>query len=322
MNNTTVFRLIDDITTLEEVENKILTLQYKEEIKHVPQEIIEMLPDEEEKFFYSKWHNYEQYTSIDKITLPNDKFVRFLIKETYIETSKQKRNMFEFEKLLPKSERIVTDIIKTIFYEINNKVYVILFTTYSTSINKIKQKLFDEGTYLESAEDEYRFNSDLFYWLFYKYKEKNRLITDRFEVEAISGFLGNISDEHHKVTSESELTPNLLVTKAFVSKFHPIKSLDIILKIEDFRLCFIVNDNSQCSIGTNSIIPNWKYEVDIATSIIVYAYVLPRIFDLFEKDKEWTSITKKEFTKKIGEEVIIDIATFHGINLETLAKNI
>ena len=319
MSNTTLLLLTPDIKNIDDVKNKILTIQKKDDIRNITEDKLSKISSSE-KFFISKWQTYEGYTDICNLNLPNGQDINFYVKEAYIETSRQSRNMYnENGELLPKIERTLIDNTKTIFFERNNRVYIILFSTNSVSINKIK-KLLEEDIYLQTANSEINIDNDLFYWLFYKYKEKNKLLSERFEVEAISGFIGNIADEHHIIKGESEITPNLLVTKAFVSKFHPIRSLSVMLKLDDYSLNFVFNDICQCSIGLSSIVPNNKYEIDIAAGVVIYAYIIPKLQKLFEEDKkiEWTQAKKKEFTKSIGIEVIREIADFHGIDLKNL----
>ncbi|WPC40937.1 hypothetical protein [Clostridium sp. JS66] len=317
MSSTTLFILTSDIKNLFDVKEKILIIQKREEIRHVDEETLKTLQGDDDVFI-SKWQPYEEYENVCHLRLPDNSEVSFLVKEAYIETSKREKNMYNNKKLLPKSERTIFENIKTVFFEKSGRVYLLLFTTYQTSINKVKQKLLCDEAYIETDNIGYNIPGDLFYWLFYKYKEKNKFLAERFEVEAISGFLGNIADEHNTIKGESEVTPNLLVTKAFVSKFYPIRSLNIILKLDDYSLNFILNDISQCSISTSSIIPGDVKEIDISSAIIIYSYIIPELLRLFSSDVEWSQEKKKSFTKSIGEEVIKEIAVFHGIDLKSL----
>lgn len=317
MASTVFYRLTEDIMSLEYVIDNILTIRKVDSIRNVTQEQLNRIP-EEERTFISKWRSYVDYPGICSLQMPNNQTIRFLVNEAYVETSKYRRNMFENDELLPKAQRTIYETVKTVFFERNRRSYVAIFTTSQTSLNKIKHKLFEDETYIDTLDNDYLIDGDMFYWLFYKYEEKNKLISERFEVEAISGFLGNIADETHVIRGESEVIPTLLVTKAFVSKFHPIRSLNVMLKLEDYRLSFIFNDLCQCSISTSCRIPNSRYDVEVASTIVIYAFILPYLSHLFETDEEWSSDAKTSFARRIGEEVIKEIADFHGIDLKTL----
>ncbi len=317
MSSTTLLRLTNNVSNLEYVVKEILRIRKEDGIKHATQDQIESIP-EEERIFISLWQSCENYDNISNIKLPNGSSIRFLVKEAHIESSKITRNMFEDGKLLPKDQRTIFDTVKVIFFEYTTRVYVIVFSAYTPVLNKIKQRLFDEEEHIDSLDIRFNISSDLFYWLFYKYVEKNRLLAERFEVEAISGFLGNIADETHVIKGESEVVPSLLVTKAFVSKFHPIRSLNVMLKFDDYRLSFIFNDISQCSISSSCSIPNNQYDLDVTSAIIIYAFTIPFLSQLFKDDRDWSVDKKTTFAKKIGEEVIREIADFHGIDLKQL----
>ncbi|MBX4265465.1 hypothetical protein [Clostridium estertheticum] len=316
MSNTTLFLLKNHIKCLEDVEQKILIISKKEVAKNI-REIDLKTISEANKYFYSKWKSNLTYSNINVIKLPKNTEIRFLVKEAYIETSKRAKNMFDSNnKLLPKNDRTIYENVKTVFFELNNQVYIILFTISATALNKIKEKLLDNGQVLQQVGAEYDIDDDFFYWLFYIYSEKDKLIAKKFTIEAISGFEGNIADEHHIVKSVSELTPSLLVTKAFVSKFHPIRSVSMILKLDEYSLNFIINDSNQCSIGLSSVMPNNRYDIDISASIVIYGYMIPNLLSLYKNDENWSYDIKKEFAKKVGIEVICDIVKFHGINLK------
>lgn len=317
MASTVFYRLTADITSLESVNEDILTIRKDDDIRHVTEEQLARIP-QEERTFISRWRSYADYPGICTLQMPNNQTIRFLVKEAYIETSKYRRNMFENDELLPKAQRTIFETVKTVFFERNHRVYAAIFTTSQTALNKIKQKLFEDETYIDTLDNDYLIDGDLFYWLFYKYEEKNKLIAERFEVEAISGFLGNVADETHIIRGESEVTPTLLVTKAFVSKFHPIRSLNVMLKLDDYRLSFIFNDLCQCSIGSSCRIPNNRYDIEVASTLVIYAFILPYLSHLFDTDEEWNPDTKTGFAKRIGEEVIKEIADFHGIDLKNL----
>ncbi|SHK78818.1 hypothetical protein [Desulforamulus aeronauticus] len=319
MSSTTILLLSDEISNLECVIEQVLSIRVEEELKKVPVNVLYKLQGND-RFLISEWRQFEDYSNdICKLTMPDGADIRILIREAYVETSRQLKNMFDKEgHLLPKVERIITENIRTVFFEVNKKVYAILYTTYSTSIKKIKQRLFNEDLQIEANNIDYSINGELFYWLLYIYEEKNRLIAERFEIEAIAGFLGNIADENHKIKGESVDTPSLLVTKAFVSKYHPFRALDVMLKYDDYRLNFAFNDLGECSLNSGCRIPNSTYDKEISSAIIIYAFIIPLLDKLFKNDKDWSSQKKKDFAKNVGIEVIKEIATFHGINLKDI----
>jgi hypothetical protein len=226
--------------------------------------------------------------------------------------------MFKNKELLSRPERISTDVIKSVFYEIDNRVFCIIFSISTTILKKIKNKLFDDELFISSLDLSHMVDSDLFYWLLYKYEYNDKIIDTNFEIEAIEGFIGNIADDNNIIKGTSEVTPSLLVTKAFVSKFHPITNLNMILKFEDYKLSFMINTTCQCLLSSTCIIPNIKYDVDISALIILYADIIPKLIEDYELEKTkdiWNREIKKSFAKKVGIDVIRDIAKFHDIKI-------
>lgn len=317
MAGTTILSITEDINTLEQVESNILNINCSTVIKHVSEEMLQELSDEE-KQLSSIWRRSNDFPiEIQNFLLPNGIEIRYLVRETYIETSRRKVNMFENGQLLPKPQRTITDSIQTVFIEVGERIYAILSSTNLISINKSKRlfgEKIKENTTDEIGIAEYIIDPDLFYWLFYKHEKANGILETRFQVSDIAGFVGNIADESHTIKGNSIATPTLLVTKAFVSKFHPFRSLHIVLKYQSYTLDFILSDYSECYINPGCSIPNIRIDKEIAASIIIYGFIIPRLYEIFSEDEIWKKdSTKQKFTKNVGLEVIKEIADFHGI---------
>lgn len=323
MSGVTLLNINESIENLEQVEESILSIRSIATISNVPENRIEHL-EQSEREFISMWRRSGDIsTDVLNFTLPDQQTIRYLVRETYVETSRRRSNMFnENDEILPKAERIIVETVQTIFFELNGRVYSLLQTTNITSINKVKKLFGDFLKELDTDEisiTDYKIDPDLFYWLFYKHINHNGLIETRFEVESIAGFIGNIADETHTIRGNSDVTPSLLVTKAFVSKFHPFKSLDVLLKYHNYKLNFIFNDSSECYIRSSCSIPNIRIDKQIASSLIIYAFIIPHLFYLFNEDEIWSEeATKNEFAKEIGKQVIKEIADFHGLTLNEL----
>ncbi|AQQ54757.1 hypothetical protein [Planococcus lenghuensis] len=319
MAGVTLLNINENIENLEQVEENILSIHSTSTISNIPESQIEHLTQNEREFF-SRWRKSgEISTDILNFTLPNQQVIRYLVRETYVETSRRRSNMFDDRgEILPKAARVIVETVQTVFFELNERVYALLQTTNITSINKVKKLFGDYLKELDSDEEisimNYQINPDLFYWLFYKHINHNGLIETMFEVESIAGFIGNIADETHTIRGNSDVTPTLLVTKAFVSKFHPFKSLDVLLKYRDYKLNFIFSDSSECFIRSSCSIPNARIDKQIASSLIIYAFIIPYLFHLFNEDEIWDQgVTKNNFAKEIGKQVIKEIADFHGL---------
>lgn len=323
MAGTTILSIVEEIKTLEQVEENILNINCSSTIKNVSEQVLEALSNQEKQLF-SLWRRSDDFpTEIQNFTLPNEIGIRYLVRETYIETSRRRVNMFDEEdNLLPKSQRTITDSIQTVFFEIGERIYVILNSTNLISINKSKKLFGDKLKETATGEieiTEYMIDPDLFYWLFYKHEKDNGILEPRFEVSDIAGFVGNIADENHTIKGNSVDTPSLLVTKAFVSKFHPFRSLHVVLKYQNYTLDFILNDRSECYINPGCSIPNIRIDKQIAASIIIYGFIIPRLYEIFSEDEVWKrDTTKQDFTKNMGLEVIKEIADFHGISAEEI----
>lgn len=323
MAGTTILSVTEEINNLEQVEQNILNIDCSSEVKHVEEAKLNIL-SEEEKQLFSLWRRSDNFpTEIQTFTLPNETEIRYLVRETYIETSRRKNNMFDEEgNLLPKPQRTIIDSIKTVFIEVEGRIYAILNSTNSISINKSKKLFGDKLKENSTAEidiAEYVIDPDLFYWLFYKHEKASGILEPRFQVSDIAGFVGNIADESHTIKGNSIATPSLLVTKAFVSKFHPFRSLNIVLKYQNYTLDFILSDHSECYINPGCSIPNLRIDKEIAASIIIYGFIIPKLHEIYNADEIWKrESTKQSFTKNIGLEVIKEIADFHGITSEEI----
>ncbi|HHW38322.1 MAG TPA: hypothetical protein GXX18_13960 [Bacillales bacterium] len=324
MSGTTLLNIVETIENLDQLQERILSITNIATISNVAEGILEDL-DQNEREFLSMWGRAgDTSTEILNFTLPNQDNIRYIVREAYVETSRRKSNMFnENGELLPKEQRTIIETVQTVFFELNARVYAILYTASTTSLNKVK-KLF--GDYLKELDmdegiqiTDYKIDPDLFYWLFYRYEVHNGLLEARFEVDSIAGFIGNIADETHTITGNSDVVPSLLVTKAFVSKNHPFKSLDVLLKYQNYKLNFIFNDSSECYIRSSCSIPNLRIDKRIAAALIIYAFIIQRLYTLFNDDEIWgVENTKTDFSKEIGKQVIKEIADFHGITLDDL----
>lgn len=329
--NTQLFKLISDFNTIESVTSRILSKSHIDTLRTslVDKETLDRLP-ESEKSFISKWGtNNPVIEEIEVSDVSNDtepgamKTHRYIVVDAIVEYS-QRTKTDSSGKLLPKIERTNIDHVKTIFFEFENEIYMIIYTSYYPNINRIKKIVGDDS--LESRASKYSIDSDMFTWLFFKFSVFDGVLDEKLKLQNIAGFMGNITDEHNVFKGESEQTSELIITKAFISNGEQIR--DLIIRIEDEVVDATVRINDCSSLNLNTkqssilgffIGEEKKYFIPLYT----YVYLIPKLQHLYKLDsEEFLKNDMKNFSAKIGEDVIISIIQKNNLDFDSILEKI
>lgn len=222
------------------------------------------------------------------------------------------------DKLLPKEERVNVDETTVLFVEKDNYIYAIIATANLYSLKRTMD-LINYPTC--SSVDEYEISTDFFHWLFYKYNKQERDLNKEFYLENIRGFTGVILSEEHSFSGKSDQTADLIITKAFITNGHPIKSLKLILETKESRLTFYINTESNIIIESGSEITLINQNMaqsdeKEALAIYVYFFIVPELLQVYKTlASDFDIKGKTDFLYNLGIEVIESIAKHNKIDL-------
>ncbi|PFM76979.1 hypothetical protein COJ51_27690 [Bacillus thuringiensis] len=135
--------------------------------------------------------------------------------------------------------------------------------------------------------------------------------------------MGNIGDEQNIFKGTSDQTSELIITKAFISNGETLKTITARLKNKDIDIVFTVDDKSNTQIYTNQseVLKLLEFQND-NTFFIIYLYskLIPELKSLYnDASTQFLSEEKKQFSEKIGLEVIESIIKQNRIALEDIS---
>ena len=330
--NTQLFKLNREFIGLESVKKKILVRSHIDTLKTsvISKRDLNLLP-ESEKIFISKWET--QNPIIEEIEVPvinsNPEKENLMKKHRYIVVDGIVEYSYRTKtdssgKLLPKSERTHTDNVKTIFFENTNEVYAIVYTGYYPNITRIKRIIGENN--LDYTSSNYLISSDMFTWMFFKFSVFEGMLDCNLQLKNIAGFMGNITDEHNVFKGESQQTSELIITKAFISNGEQIKDLIVRIKDEVVDATLRINEFSNLNLNVRQseivgffIGEDKNYFIPLYT----YIYLIPKMLYLYNLDSdEFLKNDMKNFSAKIGEDVILSIIQKNGLKLESLIEKL
>ncbi|MGE7851219.1 hypothetical protein ACQKNN_09345 [Bacillus paramycoides] len=312
------------ITSLDDVEKNILKKSYAEALKISIKDTKKAKAlSEEEKNFYFTWEGVSEPNEI-KLNEANEEsdeiFGRYLFATANIEYTKKKKKNSNGQ-FLPKAERVNYTQVMTYFFCMNESVYIIICSSNEFHIERIKKLI---GTnYIAKHDQTYDIQPDLFNWLFFKYTQEKGSLAAGLKLMNISGFIGNIGDEQNIFKGTSDQTSELIITKAFISNGETLRTMTARLKNEDIDIVFTVDDKSNTQIYTNqsAVLKTLELQDDNAFFIIyLYSKLIPELKSLYNNaSAQFLSEEKKQFSEKIGLEVIESIIKQNRIALEDIS---
>ncbi|MED2877274.1 hypothetical protein [Bacillus thuringiensis] len=312
------------ITSLADVEKNILNKSYAEALKISKKDTkqAETLSDDDKNFYYT-WEDSSELNEIE-LTEANEEsdqnIAQFMFATANIEYTK-KRKKDSIGQFLPKADRVNDTQVMTYFFCMNDSVYIIICTSNEFHVERVKKLI---GTnYIAKHDYTYDIQSDLFNWLFFKFTQNKGSLADGLKLMNISGFIGNIGDEQNIFKGTSDQTSELIITKAFISNGETLKTITARLKNKDIDIVFTVDDKSNTQIYTNQseVLKLLEFQDD-NTFFIIYLYskLIPELKSLYnDASAQFLSEEKKQFSEKIGLEVIESIVKQNRIALEDIS---
>lgn len=316
--------LLNNINCLSSLD-KVFSRQHSELLPHVKKDEKQVASmHEAEKYFNYSW---KEIGELDEIKVPkingNDNFTREIISYqkaiANLEYTK-KRKKDSNGNFLPKVERVNDLDVESLFFERENKVYVLIITSNDYNIGRFKKLIGEEN--ISQKNPEYLLNPDIFNWLFYVYTERNGTLNEITKLENISGFVGNISDDANVFTGESYQTTELIATKAFISNGGELKKITLRVRDADIDITCMINEKSTIVINCSL---SFKLRIMESTDTVVflllylYGYLILKLKQLYMNESD--SFIKEDnpkFSKKIGIDVIKSIVEKNNILLKDL----
>lgn len=264
----------------------------------------------------------------------NEQDFQYIFVRAYVERAKRiikdGRN-----ELLERDKRINLTKSDVIFFESNNKIYMILYLNLvknNLKLNTIIKDLLVEDIWGTLTELPPNFNvtDDQYYWMLYKIMSNLNQITEQpsMELKTFTGFNGTINETNgdHSVNGEGERISALLSTLAFIFGDDSLKSLKL-------EVCINDNDSYLFELGRkgNVVLYENNYngnhqlnnliELQAKQTLVIYKVIIPAIFAAFQSDEDgedWNPEIKKLFLRGVGQQIIerVNISLGEDANLE------
>lgn len=316
---------LTEINNLDEVRNKILTQTYIDPLAISKQDQDQAKSmSEDEKNFYFTWDKSWSHNEIDFFERQSNgeaKTVSYICAEADIEYPKRRKKDANGH-ILPKKDRVNLTQVLTFFFNMNKSLYLIICTSNETHVQRVKKLVGMQ--YISEPDDTYIMPSDLFNWLFYKYTTNQKDLDPSLTLMNISGFIGNIGDEHNIFKGISDQTSELIITKAFISNGETLKTITARIENKDVDIVFTIDEKSNTQIFISKSVKMRILEAerdDYFFIIYLYSQLIPRLKTLYNRSSEqFLDKEKGRFSEKIGLEVIKSIIEKNRINAEELSE--
>ncbi|GIN96916.1 hypothetical protein J6TS1_27860 [Siminovitchia terrae] len=282
----------------------------------------------EEKNFYFTWGGISepneliiQTTDENENEEKNEICVEYLFATAEIEYPKRRKKDSN-GNILPKAQRVNYTQIMTYFFSFNKSVHLIICSSNDANQERVKKLV---GTsYIANCDKDYEIPSDLFNWLFFKYIESDGCLGEGLDLMNINGFIGNTADEHNVFKGISDQTSELIITKAFISNGEILRTITARLRNEDIDIVFAIDDksNTQIYVYQSEKLKLLEAE-DNDTFFIIYLYshLIPKLKSLYnEASEQFLSNEKRQFSEKIGLEVIKSIINRNSLSIEDVLE--
>lgn len=312
--------LLDKYTSLEEVKDNILNRTYSDPLFIAKRntEQAKTMPDSEKNFYYN-WDKEKIKLESIVVSEKGDFFVENRILECFAELEYPKKKKIDSQgMILPKKDRVNETLVRVVFFEIENSIYLLIFSSNETHIDRV-QKLIGANL-IKDVDKKYQIEPDFFNWLFYRYSLFNGELSEEFKINNISGFIGNSVDEHNIFKSSSDQTSELIITKAFISNGEILKNVTVKITSAEGEFVFSIDHNSNVSLFMNQSMMYFNSSnPELVIPVYLYSILIPITKEIYKEiSKEFVDKDKKHFSVKIGLEVIKSIMDNNNIELSDI----
>lgn len=319
--------MLNNINNLDSL-NRIFARRHNELLPYSPRDAnqIARMSEHEKNFVYS----WKEIKDVEEISLPKisiddenpeetSELISYQRAIANLEFTKKKKKD-DLGQFLPKADRLNEVDIESIFFEKDNKVYILINSSNEYHISRFKKLIGLPN--ISSVNEEYSLNVDLFNWLIYVYTEQSGNLTEDTVLVNISGFEGSVTDDANIFTGASQQTTELVVTKAFISNGGVLRKITVRVRDENIDITCMVNENSNVVINyNNSIKLRVMDPLDKSTflQLYLYGYLILKLKQLYSIEAEiFVEEVSPRFSKKIGIEVIKSIVEKNDITLEDI----
>lgn len=261
------------------------------ELLHYIQRDLEQVSrmDDAEKYFIYSW---VEVGPIEEVTMPkvaideagegsSEEIIRFQRVTANVEYSKKKKKDSNGH-FLPKDERVNNTDVELIFFELDGKVYVLILTSNEYNISRVKALIGEQN--ISGTSLDYSLEADIFNWLFYVFNEREGVLDEELQLENISGFMGNVTDDANVFTGTSIQTTELIVTKAFISNGGVLKNITLRVRDNCADITCMINEKSTsiiyCNISSKLTILD-TIDKSLFLSIYLYGFLLLKLKVLY-----------------------------------------
>lgn len=290
----------DETNVFQDIENDILTktkIEYAQADKRRLHSL-ELNEDDPRLRMVHSWSDEKQRMTQTIQTVDSDEItVDILLVKANV--SQQKRNLWNSDKtdLKSQEENVSVDVVQVAFLRIGNDYSVIIHSVDDQILSKITSYLIGKEILTRETLD-----LSLFSWLWWKYSNNNREISSFFKIPVMTAFVGNIGDMDNdsKITGKSEDIGDMGALALHVATDEKLRSIglqlieldnnenkvfDVTFKFDEFSTIMV--NSRKSSVNNSSIVQQDGVIVEDRTSdymktiVFIYAYVIPKLKDLF-----------------------------------------
>lgn len=312
---------LSDIHNLENV-IELFARDYNKDIQYLREHDISLI----DKVLRNKWRKRDGDFNISEFR-KNDKVVRYLKANAFIEIAATEREAVIEGVVLPRGNRVKGYEYPVLFFENDNKVYCVLRCAEYMDI-KIKSNLMGAGrskgelsevwgSINDSEIDNYMFNSNLFYWLIKKDGKELEIGKENITINSIKSLTHSSLRGDTIYSSEGEDLLSETVTKTTLGIDSNVDTVGVTVEQEDGTFDIVLDKSGTCGIddvssillregGHVEFIDNYIDEVIIR----IYCCIIPIFKELYRHEvesKEWTEDTLQICKREWALEVINDL---------------
>lgn len=319
---------LDPKLTLEGLK-QLFRLNYTEPIKYLQSDDYSNYPSKDKTLFH-RWESNGEIHTFDLNDEKNSK-IRYVLATGHMEKASESNAYFDEERkvLLPRVKRVYPYEAGVIFLEIDSRLYSIVYG--SNNAFDVKSILMGAGNGVRKKSEwgkidinpqQYKLDSDLYYWLFNKYKTKSIINTvyGDYEIRDVEG-IGRFSDrQQHNTKGKGPKSTDELSNKTALGVNQSIYESDFNIFGPNIDLCVSLGD--QCiTDGSRTILSNGVEILDFnyfKTEFLIklYAEIIPGLYQAYnieKAQKKWTTTRSNQAKKDWALEVIEDLAKYHSI---------
>ncbi|WEV37463.1 hypothetical protein [Lactobacillus sp. ESL0677] len=313
----TFIKINSGIKNLNELKSNILSKIYKQQFNAKE---IEYDSNDEETYFLYKWENIDEESLTDAgMTC---KFRYFSAIATCEFSTRKIRD--DNKKLLPKKERLNLQKTEVIFAQKDSQVFCIIYSFDNYELDRVRKLIGFSN--IEPLPAVYQIVPEMFTWLFYKYITNNNDLGYCITIQGITSFTGNILSSENKFAGNSYVTPDLIITKAFLANNYSITSVQLDIEVESSITSFYINQTSTDNElrvmalkgSVADVLLDSGNELHIMPIYILFN-IIPKIFKKYtEEIDDFENNKKKSFLSVLGVEVVKQIMARNNLTIDDI----